>query len=80
MAKAHLQLQRSEGLVFQAAANIYSAYVIAGRVKEGEEPGWMERSIRDAIRMAVATDKAVISDEEISSLDDMDDQPGGLRF
>lgn len=70
-----LKLQHSESVVLQVAAQLYSAYLIAGRVKEGDEPVWMERSIREAISMAEATDAAVISDDEISG------QPGrgGLR-
>jgi hypothetical protein len=66
MAK-HIRLQRSESVVFQAAAQIYSAYIAAGRVPEGEEHPWMERSIKEALRMALATDKAVVSDDEVDS-------------
>jgi hypothetical protein len=64
---AHLKLQHSESVVLQVAAQLYSAYVIAGRVAEGDEAKWMERAIREAISMAEATDAAVISDDEISS-------------
>lgn len=70
-----LKLQHSESVVLQVAAQLYSAYVIAGRVKEGDEATWMERSIRDAIAMAEATDAAVISDAEISG----EQGRGGLR-
>jgi hypothetical protein len=70
-----LKLQHSESVVLQVAAQLYSAYLIAGRVKEGEEAAWMERSIREAIAMAEATDAAVISDDEISGHQDR----GGLR-
>jgi hypothetical protein len=66
---AHLKLQHSESVVVQAAAQIYAAYITAGRVPEGDESKWMERSIREAIRMARATDAAVISDEEIDTLE-----------
>jgi hypothetical protein len=65
----HLKLQHSESVVVQAAAQIYAAYINAGRVPEGDESKWMERSIREAIRIARATDAAVISDEEIDTLE-----------
>ncbi len=78
MAKSHLKLQHSESVVLQAAAQIYSAYIIAGRVPDGEEAKWMERSIRDAIRIANATDAAVISDEEINTLEGQEAM-GGVR-
>jgi len=63
--KTHLSLQQSEGLVFQSAAVIYAAYISAGRVADGEEAKWMERSIREAIRMAKTTEAAVVSDNEM---------------
>ena len=70
-----LKLQHSESVVLQVAAQFYSAYVIAGRVKEGDEAAWMERSLREAISMAEAADAAVISDDEISGQQGR----GGLR-
>jgi hypothetical protein len=71
----HLKLQHSESVVLQVAAQLYSAYIIAGRIAEGEEATWMERAIREAISMAVTTDAAVISDDEISGQEGR----GGLR-
>jgi len=70
-----LKLQHSESVVLQVAAQLYSAYVVAGRVGEGDEATWMERSIRDAISLAEATDAAVISDDEIAGQQGR----GGLR-
>lgn len=64
----HMKLQQSESVVIQAAAQIYSAYIIAGKVGDGEEDQWMSRSIKEAIRLALATDDAIISDEEVTSL------------
>jgi len=85
MAKAkvtHMKLQHSESVVVQAAAQIYAAYISAGRVPEGEEAQWMKRSIREAIRIADATDAAVISDEEIDTLEGQQalDSRGGQPF
>lgn len=79
---AHLKLQHSESVVIQAAAQIYAAYIAAGRVAEGEEARWMERSIREAIRIARATDASVISDEEIDTMEGQQalDSQGGRRF
>jgi hypothetical protein len=64
MAKSYLKLQQSEAVVVQAAAQIYAAYIVAGRVDEGQESEFMQKSIRAALRIAKATDEAVVSDEE----------------
>jgi hypothetical protein len=72
MTKQHLKLQRSESVVIQAAAQIYAAYIASGRVVEGQEPQWMQRSIQEAMMIAVATDDAVISDEEIDASERQD--------
>ena len=66
MAK-HLRLQNSESVVIAAAAQIYAAYISAGRVADGEEDQWMTRSIKEAIKIAAATDDAIISDDEVES-------------
>mgnify|MGYP001228285646 CR=1 FL=1 len=65
MAKPYISLQPSEAVITTAAAQIYAAYIIAGRVAEGSESQWMERSIREAIRIAKTTDAAVTSDNEM---------------
>ena len=70
MPKAYISLQESEMVVVQAAAQIYAAYITAGRVEEGQENQWMDKSIRAAIRIANVTDKAVISDGEVDSSED----------
>ena len=64
MAKAYLKLQKSEAVVIQCATQIYAAYIAAGRVGDGQEAEFMQKAIRDAIRIAKATDEAVISDDE----------------
>ena len=66
MAK-HLRLQHSESVVLSAAAQIYSAYISAGKVVDGEEDQWMSRSIKEAIKLAIATDDAIVSDDEVDS-------------
>ena len=67
MTKSHLRLQPSESVVAQAAARIYAAYISADRVPEGSQDEWIERSIREAIRIAEAVDAAIISDGEVES-------------
>jgi hypothetical protein len=64
VAKQSLSLQPSESVVVRAAAEIYSAYIIAGRVTEGEEKKWMERSIQEAFWIARTADDAIQSDNE----------------
>lgn len=64
MSKLNLSLRPSESAVFRAAANIYAAYITAGRVTEGEEDLWMQKALRDAVRLAQATDKLIVSDGE----------------
>jgi hypothetical protein len=67
MAKTYLKLQRSEGYIIQAAAQIYAAHVGTGRLEEGQEAACMERSIRDAIRIAKTVDDAVIAEGEMDN-------------
>jgi len=74
MAKKYFRLQHSESVVVQAASQIYAAYIVNGRVAEGEEAQWMRRSIREAVMIAQATDDTIISDDEIDS----EDLEGGI--
>lgn len=62
--RPYLHLQPSEAVVVQAAAQIFSAYVVSGRAPEGEEESWIRRSVDDAIRIARAVDAALQSDGE----------------
>lgn len=61
----NITLQPSKAVLTQAAAQIYAAYMISGRVPEGSEEEWMERAIRDSIAMAHAIDASVHSDSEL---------------
>jgi hypothetical protein len=65
MSKAKVSLQTSEGLVFQASAQIYAAYIAVGKVSEGHEHQWIERATRDAILLANSAEKMVQSDSEL---------------
>ena len=64
--KASLSLQPSEAIVVRAAADIYAAYIIAGKVKEGQEKTWRDRAIREAFDIAKTADDAIQSDGELS--------------
>lgn len=66
MSKTNLTLKPSESVVAAAAANIYSAYIIAGLVREGSEPDWMDRAVKEAIQIARRVDQLVVSDDELS--------------
>lgn len=75
MEKAYVKLQPSEIAITQSAAQIYAAYITAGRVSEGEEDAWMDRSINEAVRIAQAVDRSVIAEDEVDS----NEASGGLR-
>lgn len=67
MAKSYLTLQQTEGYVVLAASQIYAALIQSGQVAAGSEDEAMQRSIRDAIRLAKAVDTAVIAEGEMDS-------------
>lgn len=64
--RASLSLQTSEGIVVRAAAEIYAAYIVAGKVKDGDEKSWRDRAIREAFDIAKTADEAIVSDNELS--------------
>ncbi|MEO1995633.1 MAG: hypothetical protein ABGZ17_10205 [Planctomycetaceae bacterium] len=66
MAKSYLSLKHSESVATASAAQIYAAYITAGRATEGDESKWMKRAIREAIIIAQSMDEAVTSDDEMS--------------
>ena len=65
MQKNKVSLQVSECAVFEVAGNIYAAYLSAGKVPDGEEKKWQERSLNEAIQLAQMTDARVQSDTEL---------------
>ncbi|MCP4814382.1 MAG: hypothetical protein GY888_17885 [Planctomycetaceae bacterium] len=66
MSKSFLTLQPSEGIVIQAAAQIYAAYIQSGQVVSGQEAERMKKSIKEAMQLAKTIDEIVVSDEEMS--------------
>jgi len=65
MPKPSLTLHPSESVVIRAAAQIYAAYITAGRVKEGSEKEWMQRSLDEALWIARTGDDMIHSDNEM---------------
>jgi hypothetical protein len=65
MQKPKLSLEPSEGIVVQAAANIYAAYISAGKVPAGKEKDFIVKSIQEATTLAQMTDKYIQSDYEM---------------
>jgi hypothetical protein len=65
MSKPDVTLQPSKGILTQAAAEIFSAYIRAGRVEDTEIDEWIKRSIREAVTIARTLDAAVQSDREL---------------
>ena len=66
MSKSFLTLQPSEGIVIQAAAQIYAAYIQSGQVVSGQEADWMKKSIKEAMQLTKTIDEIVVSDNEMS--------------
>lgn len=67
MPKPDITLEPSKGVVAQMAARIYAAYIARGAVSEGEESQWMQRSIREAVRIARTVDASIESEDEPGS-------------
>ena len=67
MAKTYIKLQQSEGYIIQAAAQIYAAHIVSGRIEGGQEDACMQQAIRDAIRIAKTVDEVVIAEGEMDS-------------
>lgn len=63
MTKPDITLEPSKGVICEMAAGIYSAHIIRGDVKDGEETKWMERSIREAIRIAKTVDASIETED-----------------
>jgi hypothetical protein len=61
-----LKLQPSETAVFEAASRIFAGHIAAGHVTNENEAEMMEKSLRNAIRLAQQTDEAIRSDDEMA--------------
>lgn len=56
MSKPNVHLKPTEIAFVEAAAQLYAAYLISGRVKEGQEMEWMERALKDVLKFARAVE------------------------
>jgi len=65
MEKDYLKLSPSESVVIQCATQIYSAYIVTGKVTDENENEMREKSIQEAIKIAKRSDHLIISDTEI---------------
>jgi hypothetical protein len=61
----YLNLEAGEAIVVTAAAQIYAAYISAGRVQDGTEAGWIARSVDEALAIAKRTDERVLTRSEM---------------
>jgi hypothetical protein len=66
MEKSSLNLQPSEQAVVAAASRIFAAYIVSGQVREGQEQGWLARSVREAVWIATHADDVITSEDEMS--------------
>ena len=67
MGRTNVTLQPSEQAVGAAASRIYAAYIVSGQVGEGQEEGWLARSVREALWLSRKVDDTVMADDEIRS-------------
>lgn len=65
MNRPYISLQPSEGILVQAAAQIFSAYITSGQCTPDNEDEYLKKAIKHAIRMARITDDAVQADKEV---------------
>lgn len=65
MSETHISLKPTEQALVTAAATVYSGYLTAGRVSEGDENKWLKQSIKDVVRIAKAIDSAIVADGEL---------------
>jgi hypothetical protein len=64
MTKPDIKLEHGKGVVSEMASRIFAAYIIRGEVKEGEESSWMERSIREAVKIAKTIDASIDTEKD----------------
>ena len=76
MAKTDITLEPSKGVISEMAAHIYSAYIIRGEMNAGEEDQFMERSIREALRIAKTVDRSVETEDASTGRVDAPDSTG----
>jgi len=66
MSKPAITLEPTKGVISEAAARIYAAYVAAGRVKDDDVESWIKRSIREAVAIARTIDTSIESRDALA--------------
>jgi len=64
--KAYINLQPTEQHIANVAGNIFSAYIINGRVGDGQEQEWKDKAVELAIQIARDIDDRVVAPGEMS--------------
>jgi len=59
-------LQPSATIIFEAAANIYASYIVAGQITDENQAIKMEEAIEASISLARQVESIVGSDDQIS--------------
>lgn len=59
-----IDLQINERTILNAASSIYAAYIKSGKVNNGDEEKYIDKSIQEAIKMALRIEKLVADAEE----------------
>lgn len=65
MSRHYINLQPSEAVIVQAAAQIYAAYIISGQCTPEKEDEYLKKALQQAIRLARTTDDVVQADKEV---------------
>ncbi len=65
MAKPYIALQPSETVLVNSTATIYAAYVVAGRVPDGQERQWLQRALNESLLIARTVDEKIHADAEM---------------
>lgn len=65
MNKPYVKLQPTEAVIVQSAAEILSAYIIAGQCTPDNEDEYLKKSVKQAIRIVQITDESVQADKEV---------------
>ncbi len=65
MSRHYINLQPSEAVLVQAAAQIFAAYVSSGQCTPDKEDELLKKAIKQAIRMAQFIDDVVQADKEV---------------
>ena len=60
-----VQLAPTEVSILAAASQIYSAFIISGKTNQDNEAKYMQKAIKQAMKMSTAIDESVKAEDEI---------------